>query len=83
MGDRQFQDDRATRIRTIIGQKHQPEQHRANIEQKYRESIEQYFTIDGTERKATDACEEYLALLEQMVAKFKAEGTDDAEHSRT
>jgi hypothetical protein len=41
MGDRQSQDDRATRIRTIIGQKHQPEQHRANIEQKYREGIEQ------------------------------------------
>ena len=32
-----------------------------------------YFTIDGTERKATDACEEYLALLIQMVAKFKSD----------
>jgi hypothetical protein len=31
------------------------------------------FTIDGSERKATDACGDYLALLEQMVAKFKAD----------
>jgi hypothetical protein len=31
------------------------------------------FTIDGTDRKATDACGEYLALLEQMVAAFKAD----------
>jgi hypothetical protein len=31
-----------------------------------------YFTIDGVERKATEACGEYLALLEQMVAAFKA-----------
>jgi hypothetical protein len=31
------------------------------------------FTIDGAERKATDACDEYLSLLEQMVAKFKAD----------
>jgi hypothetical protein len=32
-----------------------------------------YFTIDGIERKATEACGEYLALLEQMVAAFKAD----------
>jgi hypothetical protein len=31
-----------------------------------------YFTIDGIERKATEACGEYLALLQQMMAKFKA-----------
>jgi hypothetical protein len=31
------------------------------------------FTIAGTERKATDACAEYLALLEQMLAKFRAD----------
>ena len=31
-----------------------------------------YFTIDGVERKATEACGEYLALLEQMVAAFIA-----------
>jgi len=31
------------------------------------------FTIDGTERKVTEACGEYLALLKQMVAKFKAD----------
>jgi hypothetical protein len=31
-----------------------------------------YFTIDGTERKVTEACNEYLALLERMVAEFKA-----------
>jgi hypothetical protein len=31
------------------------------------------FTIEGTERKATEACAEYLALLNQMVAKFTAE----------
>jgi hypothetical protein len=31
-----------------------------------------YFTVDGTERKATEACSEYLALLEQMVSAFKA-----------
>jgi hypothetical protein len=30
-----------------------------------------YFTIDGVERKATDACGEYLALLEHMVADFR------------
>jgi hypothetical protein len=34
-----------------------------------------YFTIDGTDRKVTEACWEYLALLEQMVAKFKADHT--------
>ncbi|HWC16392.1 MAG TPA: hypothetical protein VG498_05235 [Terriglobales bacterium] len=32
-----------------------------------------YFTIDGVERKAVEACGEYLALLRQMVAKFKAD----------
>ena len=31
-----------------------------------------YFTIAGTDRKATEACGEYLRLLEKMVAKFKA-----------
>jgi hypothetical protein len=31
-----------------------------------------YFPIDGIERKATEACGEYLRLLEQMVADFKA-----------
>jgi len=31
------------------------------------------FTIAGTERKATESCGEYLALLKQMVAKFKAD----------
>jgi hypothetical protein len=34
-----------------------------------------YFTIDGVERKVTEACEEYLVLLEAMVAKFKADHT--------
>ena len=29
------------------------------------------FTIKGRERKATDACAEYLALLEGMLAKYK------------
>jgi hypothetical protein len=31
------------------------------------------FTIDGVDRKATDACREYLELLDRMVAKFKAD----------
>ena len=31
-----------------------------------------YFTMDGVDRKATEACAEYLALLERMVAEFKA-----------
>ena len=31
-----------------------------------------YFTIDGVERKATEVCGEYLALLQHMVAAFKA-----------
>ena len=31
------------------------------------------FTIDGTERKATEACAEYLALLKQMVEQFEAD----------
>ena len=30
-----------------------------------------YFTIAGTERKVTEACEEYLSLLQGMVAQFK------------
>jgi hypothetical protein len=29
--------------------------------------------IEGTERKATEACGEYLALLERMVTTFKAD----------
>src|SRR5215471_15662459 len=33
------------------------------------------FTIGGTERRVTEACNEYLALLKQMVAKFRAEGS--------
>jgi hypothetical protein len=32
-----------------------------------------YFTISGAERKATEACAEYLALLERMVAQFEAD----------
>jgi hypothetical protein len=32
-----------------------------------------FFTIEGTERKATDACAEYLALLRRMVEQFKAD----------
>ena len=39
----------------------------------FRPVLAYYFTIDGTERKATEACKEYLALLRQMVATFKAE----------
>jgi hypothetical protein len=31
------------------------------------------FTIDGTERRATGACREYLALLHRMVARFEAD----------
>jgi hypothetical protein len=31
------------------------------------------FTIDGTERKATEACAEYLALLKRMVEKVEAD----------
>jgi hypothetical protein len=31
------------------------------------------FTIDGAERKATEACTEYLTLLQRMVAKFEAD----------
>jgi hypothetical protein len=31
------------------------------------------FTIEGAERIATEACEEYLELLERMVAEFKAD----------
>src|SRR6516225_4445180 len=32
-----------------------------------------YFTIEGVERRATEACGEYLALLEQMVAAFRTD----------
>jgi hypothetical protein len=32
-----------------------------------------HFTIGGSERKATEACGEYLSLLERMVAAFKAD----------
>jgi hypothetical protein len=31
------------------------------------------FTIQGVEWKATDACAEYLALIDQMLAKFQAD----------
>ena len=34
------------------------------------------FTIDGTERKATEACAEYLALLKRMVEKFEETATE-------
>jgi hypothetical protein len=34
------------------------------------------FTIDGAEVKATEACKEYLALQERMVAEFKADHAD-------
>jgi hypothetical protein len=34
------------------------------------------FTIDGTERKATEACTEYLALLKRMVEKFEETATE-------
>jgi hypothetical protein len=30
------------------------------------------FTIDGAERKATEACAAYLALLQRMVGQFEA-----------
>jgi hypothetical protein len=32
-----------------------------------------YFTIEGIEEKVTKACEQYLALLHQMVVKLKAD----------
>jgi hypothetical protein len=32
-----------------------------------------FFTIGGVERKATEACAEYLALLERMLGEFKAD----------
>jgi hypothetical protein len=32
-----------------------------------------FFRIEGTERKATDVCAEYLALLKRMVTQFKAD----------
>jgi hypothetical protein len=31
-----------------------------------------YFTIDDVERDVTEVCAEFLALLERMVAQFKA-----------
>jgi hypothetical protein len=31
------------------------------------------FTIDGVDRKVTEACGEYLALLQRMVAEFQAD----------
>ena len=31
------------------------------------------FIIDGTERKVTDVCGTYLALLQRMVAQFEAD----------
>jgi hypothetical protein len=31
------------------------------------------FTVDGVERKATEACGEYLVLLERMLKKFEAD----------
>jgi len=32
-----------------------------------------YFTIDGAERRATEACTAYLALLQRMVAQYEAD----------
>jgi hypothetical protein len=32
-----------------------------------------FFTIEGTERKATEACADYLAVLTQIVEQFKAD----------
>jgi hypothetical protein len=32
-----------------------------------------FFTVDGAERKATEACADYLASLKRMVAQFKAD----------
>ena len=31
------------------------------------------FTIDGVDRKVTEACGAYLALLQRMVAEFQAD----------
>jgi len=31
------------------------------------------FTIDGVERKATEACVAYLALLQRMVSQFETD----------
>jgi hypothetical protein len=31
------------------------------------------FDVDGTERPVTEVCAEYLTVLEQMVAKYKAD----------
>jgi hypothetical protein len=31
------------------------------------------FTMDGAERKATEACAAYLAPLQRMVAEFEAD----------
>jgi len=35
------------------------------------------FTIDGTQRRATEACGEYLALLDDMLAKFVTRHAED------
>jgi hypothetical protein len=32
-----------------------------------------FFTIDGAERKATEACADCLATLKKMVAQFRAD----------
>lgn len=37
-----------------------------------------YFSIAGTQRKATDVCAEYLKLLERIVERFKAERPSSA-----
>jgi hypothetical protein len=34
---------------------------------------EYYFPIDGVERRATEACTEYIGLLRAMVAKFQTD----------
>jgi hypothetical protein len=31
------------------------------------------YTVDGTERKVTEACTEHMGLLRQMVAEFEAD----------
>src|SRR6516164_7020496 len=40
-------------------------------------TTEYNLTIDGTERRATEACGEYLALLEEMLAKFVTRHAED------
>jgi hypothetical protein len=37
---------------------------------------EYFFNIAGAERRVSEACEEYLNLLEQMVAQYKADKTN-------